>query len=175
MSLAAPATCPEFDWNPNQTNIGTHLLRHTLVMGAAAVVIATGFTAVGVKHRKPLGADKRNNRDHIKNDLLGAAQRLAQHHKHLSAEELRELDEIVDQLARVHTDADACLRLRRKYSDLPAPPWALATRLVGTRRLVAQTHPLPQEAAPLPMGSLTVNRRSPCRPTASRAHSLHGA
>lgn len=62
------------------------------------------------------------DRTHIKKDLLGAAQRLAQHHKHLSADELRELDTIVDQLAHIHTD-DACVRLRRNYSDLPAPPW----------------------------------------------------
>ncbi|MFE9099765.1 hypothetical protein [Actinomadura geliboluensis] len=63
------------------------------------------------------------DRSHIKKDLLGAAQRLGQHHKHLSAKELRELDKIVDELAEIHTDEDACLNLRRKYSDLPAPPW----------------------------------------------------
>jgi hypothetical protein len=63
------------------------------------------------------------DRTHVKKDLLGAAQRLAQHYKHLSVAELRELDEIVDQLAKMHTSEKSCLDLRRQHSDLPMPPW----------------------------------------------------
>lgn len=63
------------------------------------------------------------NRTHIRKDLVGAAQRIAQHAKHLSAEEIRELDEIADQLSRIHADDVACENLRKRYSDLPAPPW----------------------------------------------------
>lgn len=63
------------------------------------------------------------DREHIRQDLLLHARRLAQHARHLSAKERDELDQIVDRLSELHTDDDACLRARRRHSDLPEPPW----------------------------------------------------
>jgi hypothetical protein len=81
----------------------------------------------------------------------------------------------VDQLARVHTDADACLRLRRKYSDLPAPPWGARYVSGGNAPPGGSDAPSPTRSSPTTNGLPDRNRRSPCRPTTSRAHSLHGA
>lgn len=63
------------------------------------------------------------DREHIRQDLLLHARRLAQHARHLGAKERDELDQIVDRLSELHTDNAACANLRKRHSDLPAPPW----------------------------------------------------
>lgn len=62
------------------------------------------------------------DRDHTRQDLLHHARRLAQHTKHLSVAELRALDELVDQLAALHTDDTKCANLARRHQD-KVPPW----------------------------------------------------
>lgn len=66
---------------------------------------------------------KEVDRRHIKKDLVGAAQRIAQHAMHLGADELRELDEIADRLAEIHTSTKSCYNLRKQHGELPMPPW----------------------------------------------------
>lgn len=70
-------------------------------------------------------AGKPVNRRHITKDLVGAAQRIAQHSKHLGAPELRELDKIADRLAEIHANEKSCYDLRKQHGDLPMPPWGI--------------------------------------------------